>query len=84
MDVSLSNSLEQRYPTIWDLRRKARKRLPHFSCAYLETGTGDEQGLIRNRERMVVTLIPRFLKGELKPDITTVLFGQDLEWHPLA
>jgi len=78
MDVSLNNSLEQRYPTVWDLQKKARKRLPHFSCAYLETGTGDEQGLIRNRERMAnVTLIPRVLKGEVKPDITTLLFGQE-------
>jgi L-lactate dehydrogenase (cytochrome) len=78
MDVSLENSLEQRYPMVWDLQRKARKRLPHFSYAYLETGTGDEQGLIRNQERMAnVTLIPRVLKGEVKPDITTLLFGQE-------
>jgi L-lactate dehydrogenase (cytochrome) len=77
MNVSLKNNLEQRYPTVWDLQKKARKRLPHFSYAYLETGTGDEQGLIRNQERMAsVTLIPRFLKGEVKPDISTVLFGQ--------
>ena len=36
MDASLSKHLEQRYPTVWDLQKKARKRLPHFSCAYLE------------------------------------------------
>ncbi|MBN1833226.1 MAG: alpha-hydroxy-acid oxidizing protein [Deltaproteobacteria bacterium] len=78
MDVSLKMSLEQRYPTVWDLQRKARKRLPHFSWAYLETGTGDEQGLIRNQERMAnVTLIPRILKGEVKPDMATLLFGQE-------
>lgn len=78
MDGSLNDSLEERYPTVWDLRRKARKRLLHFSCAYLETGTGDEQSLNRNQERMGnVTLIPRFLRGELKPDITTLLFEQE-------
>lgn len=78
MGTCLNKDLEQRYPTVWDLQKKAQKRLPHFSWAYLETGTGDEQGLIRNQESMTnVTLIPRFLKGELKPDITTVLFGQE-------
>ena len=78
MGTSLNKNLEQRYPTVWDLKKKARKRLPQFSWAYLETGTGDEQCLIRNRERMAnITLIPRFLKGELKPDLTTVLFGQE-------
>jgi L-lactate dehydrogenase (cytochrome) len=69
--------LEQDYPTVRDLKKLAQKRLPRFSHAYLETGTGDEQVLSRNQERMAnVTLIPRFLKGELKPDISTVLFGQ--------
>jgi L-lactate dehydrogenase (cytochrome) len=78
MGTSLNKKLEQRYPTVWDLKKKARKRLPHFSWAYLETGTGDEQCLIRNRERMAnITLIPRFLKGELQPNLTTVLFGQE-------
>lgn len=77
MDVSIFKNLEYRYPTVFDLKKKARKRLPHFSCAYLETGTGDEQALARNLESMAnVTLIPQFLKGDLKPDISTVLFGQ--------
>ena len=78
MDASLFKHLEQRYPTVWDLQKKARKRLPHFSSAYLEAGTGDEQCLVRNQERMAkVTLIPQFLKGELTQDISTVLFGQE-------
>ncbi len=77
MNPSLLKKLNQRYPTVGDMQKKAWKRLPSFSCAYLETGTGDEKCLVRNKERMAnVTLIPRFLKGEIKPDISTELFGQ--------
>lgn len=70
--------LEQQYPSVRDLQKRSQKRLPLFSHAYLETGTGDEQCLLRNREKMAdITLTPQFLKGELKPDISTMLFGPE-------
>ena len=69
--------LMQRYPAISDLQQKALKRIPHLAREYLESGTGDEVAVARNLERMAaVTLIPRLLKGELKPEIATSLFGQ--------
>lgn len=40
-------------------------------------GTGDERAVTRNLERIAdVTLVPEFCKGELKPDISTTLFGK--------
>lgn len=67
----------QRYPAVSDLRRLTRKRLPHIAWEYLDCGTGDERAVSRNLERMAeVTLAPVFMQGELKPDLTTTLFGR--------
>jgi len=69
--------LMQRYPAIGDLQQRALRRMPHIAREYLESGTGDERAVLRNLERMAaVTLVPRLLKGELKPAVATTLFGQ--------
>ncbi len=75
--TNYSQSLMQRYPTIDDLAKKAKSRIPHIAWEYLDCGTGDDQGRIRNLERLAqITFLPRFMKGNLKPDVTTTLFGQ--------
>lgn len=67
----------KRYPAISDLRHKAKKRIPHVAWEYLEGGTGDEQAVARNLRKLAdITLVPRLLKGELSPDVSTTLFGQ--------
>jgi L-lactate dehydrogenase (cytochrome) len=72
--------LMQRYPAISDLRQKALKRIPHLAQEYLESGTGDERAVTRNLERMAdITLVPKLLKGELKPKVSTTLFGQSYQ-----
>ncbi len=70
-------SLMDRYPAIGDLQKKALQRMPYVAREYLESGTGDERAVARNIEQMAkVTLIPKLLKGELKPDISTKLFDR--------
>ena len=70
-------NLMQRYPAISDLHDRAKKRIPHVAWEYLDSGTGDEQAVPRNLDRMAaVTLVPRFMMGPLKPEISTTLFGQ--------
>ena len=77
MDEARLKRLMQRYPTVADLRRRAHARIPHVAWEYLECGTGDERGVARNLEKMAeVTLLPRFMKGELKADLATTLFGR--------
>jgi len=77
MDEQHLKELIERYPTVADLRRRAQARIPHVAWEYLETGTGDERGVARNIEKMAeVTLLPRFMKGELKPDPSTTLLGR--------
>lgn len=70
-------SLMNRYPSIADLAVKGKKRLPHVAWQYLETGTGSGNAVLRNREALDrITLLPHFMKGELKADTTTQLFGK--------
>lgn len=65
------------YPLIEYLEKKASKRIPNVALTYLNCGTGDDKGLQRNIEGLEkVTLTPRFMKGEILPDISTTLFGQ--------
>ena len=64
-----------KYQTVDDLRRRARRRTPRFAWEYLDSGEGDERASARNVEYLQrVLLTPRFLKGELQPDISTELF----------
>jgi L-lactate dehydrogenase (cytochrome) len=65
-----------RYPAIGDLAKQAQKRIPNVAWEYLETGTGDEILIDRNRKAFdEVVLTPRFCKGTLQPTIKTTLFG---------
>ncbi|MEM7347137.1 MAG: alpha-hydroxy acid oxidase [Chloroflexota bacterium] len=66
-----------RYPEVSDLRKVARKRIPHIAWEYLECGTGNERAVARNMEAFeAITLRPRFLKGEFTPDTQTTLFDE--------
>ncbi len=70
-----------RFPAISDLKNRARKRIPHFVWEYLDSGTGQERTLTRNRTYLdQVLLQPSILHGEFDPDLTTALLGQT---HPL-
>lgn len=51
--------------------------MPDVAWAYLETGTGEEILLKKNRDAFSdITLTPKFCQGPLSPDIKTTLMGQ--------
>lgn len=69
--------LFQRYPAIFDLKARARTRMPWFVWEYLESATGTEATQRRNRMKLdEVLLSPSILHGEFTPDLTARLFGQ--------
>jgi L-lactate dehydrogenase (cytochrome) len=69
--------LDNRYPALSDLRARARRRIPHFMWEYLDSATGTEQGMQRNRTGLDnVLLKSRVLKGEVAHDLTTTFLGQ--------
>jgi L-lactate dehydrogenase (cytochrome) len=65
-----------RYPSVEDLRRKARKRIPGFAFDYLDGGCNEELNLYKNTaEIREVELIPEYLKKRAQSDMKTELFG---------
>ncbi len=72
------DDLMTRYPAIGDLKRRARRRVPHFAWEYLVSATGDESPTRRNREALDrVLFAPPILLGEVKPDLSVRLMGRD-------
>jgi len=70
------NFIDSRYPSIPDLREKARKTIPKFAFEYLDGGCNDEVNLRRNTEQIrKVELKPNYLVPYQKPEIKTTLFG---------
>ena len=68
--------LMDRYPAISDLEARAKKRVPHFSWEYLDSGTGADQAVQRNADALgEITLVPQLLKGKFDPAVETELFG---------
>jgi L-lactate dehydrogenase (cytochrome) len=66
-----------KYPSIWHLAARARKRLPFFAAEYLDSGTGMESLVDRNRQGLdAVRLTPRVMGGRFTPNIGTDLLGQ--------
>ncbi|MEL6913365.1 MAG: alpha-hydroxy acid oxidase [Pseudomonadota bacterium] len=72
MDLDLS------YPALDDLKRLAKRRLPHFAYEYLDSGTGRELQVHRNRAALdAVHFMPNVLVGDVDPDWTTSFMGTD-------
>ncbi|SFI20228.1 alpha-hydroxy acid oxidase [Albimonas pacifica] len=60
-----------------DLRRRARRRMPRVAWEFLDSGTGAETALKRNRERMdAVTMVPRMMRAARTPDTSAPLLGR--------
>jgi L-lactate dehydrogenase (cytochrome) len=67
---------DPRYPSVEDLRRKARKRMPGFAFDYLDGGCNEEINLRKNTEDIRrVELLPRYLEKHPGSDMRTELFG---------
>ena len=70
MDLDLS------HPALEDLRRTAKRRIPHFAFEYLDSGTGRELQVKRNRDALDAVLFkPEILRGPADHDWRTDLLG---------
>jgi L-lactate dehydrogenase (cytochrome) len=70
--------IDSKYPAISDLRDRARRRIPHFVWEYLDSATGQESTMHRNRAALEAVLLnPAVLRGEVKADLTTQFLGQE-------
>ena len=72
MDLDLS------HPSIDDLRKRAKKRLPWFVWEFLDSATGDETSHFVNHAALdAVRLWPAVLEGPMEPDLSVTLMGRD-------
>jgi len=73
-------TFNSRYPTVEDLRERARKRIPRFAFEYLDGGCNEEINLEKNTTDIrKVELSPRYLDKYEGADLTTELFGQTFD-----
>ncbi len=65
-----------KYPSVADLKKKAKQRIPKFAFDYLEGGCNDELNVWRNEDDLKnVLLMPQYLAEHGKVDMTAELFG---------
>jgi hypothetical protein len=70
----------QNAATIDDLARIARRRVPRMALGHLESGTGEEFALKRNREALdSVALTPRCMRDLSGRSAALTLFGQNYD-----
>jgi len=67
---------DPRYPSVEDLRRRAKRRIPGFAYDYLSGGANEEVNLRKNRsEIQEVELMPQYITSHPQTDMKTELFG---------
>lgn len=69
-------SFDTRYPSIDDLRNKAKKRIPRFAFEYLDGGCNEDINLHRNTSEIrEIQLKPRYIRDFNGSSIKKELFG---------
>lgn len=69
-------SFNTKYPSIYDLKAKAKKRMPKFAFEYLDGGCNEDVNLHRNTaELREVQLLPNYLRNYEGSNLKTELFG---------
>ena len=69
-------SFNPKYPSIEDLRRKAKKRIPKFAFEYLDGGCNEDVNLLKNTSEIrQVELKPEYLTKHTSSNLKTELFG---------
>ena len=68
--------LDARYPALSDLHARARARIPRFVWDYLDSATGTEATLRRNRAQFDrIGFMPSILHGDMEFDISRSFLG---------
>jgi len=76
VDKNNNIKFDTKYPSIEDLRRRARKRIPKFAFEYLDGGCNEDVNLYKNTaELREVELMPQYLRKQHSFDMRTELFG---------
>lgn len=72
----MQGKINSKYPSIADLRSKAKSKMPKFAFEYLDGGCNNDDNLKKNTlDLRAVELIPEYLKPTVKVNLQTTLFG---------
>lgn len=69
---------DDKFPSLADLKRRAKRRVPHFVWEYLDSGTGTERQKALNRDALDgISFSSQILRGAIQPDLSVSLLGRD-------
>lgn len=69
-------SINKKYPSVYDLRERAKKKIPRFAFEYLDGGCNEDVNLHKNTADIRdVELLPYYLSKHTQSDMKTELFG---------
>ncbi|MCK0159219.1 alpha-hydroxy-acid oxidizing protein [Allomuricauda sp. F6463D] len=69
-------SINKKYPSVDDLRERARKKIPKFAFEYLDGGCNEDVNLHKNTSDIRdVELLPYYLSKHTRSEMKTELFG---------
>src|SRR3546814_6156215 len=76
----MNSKIDERYPSVDDLRNNARKRMPRFAFEYLDGGCNEDVSLARNTSEIrKLQLQPRYLRNHGNSSTRTTLFGMEFD-----
>ena len=76
----MAQQFDTRYPSIDDLRIRAKKKIPKFAFEYLDGGCNEDVNIKRNTSELrEVQLKPTYLKTHHGSSLKTTLFGTDYD-----
>ena len=68
--------INYKYPSVPDLKARAKRKIPKFAFEYLDGGCNDDVNLKKNTDRIrAVELKPKYLVDYTPPSLKTKLFG---------
>ena len=72
----MKSEINYKYPSVPDLRARAKRKIPKFAFEYLDGGCNDDVNLKKNTDRIrAVELKPKYLVDYTPPSLQTKLFG---------
>ena len=72
----MKSKINYKFPTVEDLRKKAKSKIPKFAFEYLDGGCNDDVNLRKNTDRIRdIELKPKYLVDYKKPDLKSKIFG---------
>tara|TARA_B110000977_G_scaffold170559_1_gene221387 strand:+ start:2291 stop:3436 length:1146 start_codon:yes stop_codon:yes gene_type:complete len=76
----MKREINYKYPSVDDLRIRAKAKIPKFAFEYLDGGCNDDVNLKKNTSRIRdVELKPKYLVDYTPPNLKTELFGHEYD-----